>query len=162
VITTDELSSLFKVNFMALRANLDSVNHQESLVKLHSGGNHLNWVLGHILISRAPILEMLAKDKVISDIQGAPYKRGVQPGDNDILMPLDELKKRLVQSQKRILDGLKEISDDQLREFDPDHEIPWRQKPMGDQLIFLHFHEAYHIGQVGLLRRIIGKECAIK
>ena len=41
-------------------------------------------------------------------------------------------------------------------------------KPFGDGdtvegwLHFLQFHEAYHIGQVALLRRIVGHEGAIK
>jgi hypothetical protein len=33
---------------------------------------------------------------------------------------------------------------------------------IGDALSRLNFHESYHAGQIGLLRRIAGKEGAIK
>lgn len=32
----------------------------------------------------------------------------------------------------------------------------------GRQLEFLQFHEAYHVGQVGLLGRLLGKDDAIR
>jgi len=32
---------------------------------------------------------------------------------------------------------------------------------VGDALIRLHYHEGYHNGQIGLLRRIAGKDGAI-
>jgi hypothetical protein len=31
-----------------------------------------------------------------------------------------------------------------------------------EQVTFLGFHEAYHLGQIGLLRKMLGKEGAIK
>jgi hypothetical protein len=33
---------------------------------------------------------------------------------------------------------------------------------LGDKLGFLQFHEAYHAGQIGLLRRLVGKEGKIQ
>jgi uncharacterized damage-inducible protein DinB len=36
------------------------------------------------------------------------------------------------------------------------------KETVGDQLAFLQFHEAYHIGQAGLLRRLAGKDGAIR
>jgi len=35
-------------------------------------------------------------------------------------------------------------------------------KTVGNQLAFFQFHEAYHAGQVGLLRRLAGKEGALR
>ena len=43
---------------------------------------------------------------------------------------------------------------------------PYNRPPLtgslGDALVRLHYHEGYHNGQIGLLRRIAGKEGAIK
>ncbi len=36
------------------------------------------------------------------------------------------------------------------------------KETVGQRLAFLQFHEAYHIGQIGLLRRLLGKPGAIR
>ncbi|MCH9008517.1 hypothetical protein IIA29_11025 [candidate division KSB1 bacterium] len=36
------------------------------------------------------------------------------------------------------------------------------KETVGEKLSFLHFHETYHLGQIGLLRRLAGKEGVIK
>lgn len=33
---------------------------------------------------------------------------------------------------------------------------------VGERLAFLQFHESYHAGQVGLLRRLLGKDGVIR
>jgi len=38
---------------------------------------------------------------------------------------------------------------------------PESRRPRGMQLHFLQFHEAYHVGQIGLMRRVVGKPGAI-
>jgi uncharacterized damage-inducible protein DinB len=148
------------VNYNVLLVNLKDVTHNESLIS-PSSGNSMNWVLGHILVSRGTILSMLGEKSVLSDIQSMPYQRGVTPNKGDYLMPRDALVERLNVSQERIIGGLEDKTPEWLSSSESDKEIEWQQQPKRDQLLFLHFHEAYHTGQTGLLRRIIGKECAI-
>jgi len=50
--------------------------------------------------------------------------------------------------------------DEARKELDLKHE-EGATRPRGAQLHFLHFHEAYHAGQLGLLRRMAGKDGAI-
>jgi hypothetical protein len=58
----------------------------------------------------------------------------------------ETLKKMYEDSQPFIIQGLDKVKDEALME----------------QLTFMGFHEAYHLGQIGLLRNILGKEGAIK
>jgi|GEM_PF-4157679 len=37
-----------------------------------------------------------------------------------------------------------------------------KDKDLLEQLTFLGFHETYHLGQIGLIRKLLGKEGAIK
>ena len=62
-------------------------------------------------------------------------------------------------SQQPILDGLAEISDAELGTM-----VPWfeSEAPKSVALAGLVFHESYHLGQTGLLRRLLGKEGAIR
>ena len=45
----------------------------------------------------------------------------------------------------------------------PDSRLdePLEKDTLGWRLAFLQFHEAYHAGQLGLLRRLLGKDGAI-
>jgi len=162
MFSSDDISNLFRINYMALQVNVKGISHYESAIMPKPGGNCLNWVVGHIVISRAIILEMVGQKPVMSDIQAAPYKRGVIPSESDMLFPFDKLLERLKDSQDRLTTGLEGLTVEQLYESDPDNETEWRRQPMVDQLVFLQFHEAYHVGQTGLLRRLIGKEGAIQ
>ena len=86
----------------------------------------------------------------------APYARG-SDGLRDLsrARPLTEILADLRRTQERLLGRLGRLSDADLAE-------PVKDGTVGSQLAFLHFHEAYHAGQVGLLRRLLGKEGAIR
>jgi hypothetical protein len=36
-------------------------------------------------------------------------------------------------------------------------EFPWGTKDLSGGMHFLHFHESYHLGQIGLIRRMAGR-----
>lgn len=55
-------------------------------------------------------------------------------------MPLKRLRTDLVTSQKRLSTGLASPAG----------------RSAADDLPFFHFHEAYHVGQIGLARRCLG------
>jgi hypothetical protein len=60
-------------------------------------------------------------------------------------------------TQERLRRGLENLPPEEL---DLHHE-EGAKRPRGAQLHFMHFHEAYHAGQLGLLRRIVGRPGAI-
>ena len=161
MFSSQDIYNLFQVNYIALGANIKEIDHKESLIRPKPAGNSINWVLGHILVSRGLILKMMNEKPVLSDVQGSPYKRGSVVGINEILLPFESLVDRFNKSQKILKQSFESLTQEQLSESDEANDVEWQQQPLGDKLIFLQFHEAYHIGQVGLLRRIIGKEGAI-
>ncbi len=158
----EEIFNLFQVNYIAMSANIKDIDNQTSLIKPQPAGNHINWVLGHILVSRGMILEMLDEKPVLSDIQAAPYKRGSVSNPMDFLLPFEALVDRLNQSQIALKGAFGKITQDQLALIDEESDLEWKRQPLGDRLLFLHFHEAYHIGQLGLLRRLAGMEGVIQ
>ncbi len=60
-------------------------------------------------------------------------------------------------TQERIRAGLARLGPDQLAV----KKKPDDRRILGEQLHFLAFHEGYHAGQLGMLRRIVGKVGAI-
>jgi len=143
------LSRQFELNFNVLLMNTDGLSHEDSLIQPPNGGNNLNWILGHILSSRNRILEKLSEEKVWDEAKEKLYDRGTSSiDDSSATVSLDELLKDMEKSQDRILSGIKNLNT-------TDEELV-------KKIAFLQFHESYHVGQTGILRRIIGKEGAIK
>jgi uncharacterized damage-inducible protein DinB len=158
--STDALKMLFGTNYQVLKKNLQDVTHEESLRQPEGGGNCLNWVLGHIVATRNVVLEMLQQEPVWSKEVVDSYKRGSAPiRDDSYAQPLDKIVADLDRTQDRLVAGLTEASEVQL-------SAPSAEKAPGDTvgetLFILQFHEAYHAGQTGLLRRMAGHEGAIK
>jgi len=120
-----------------------------------AGGNCLNWVAAHIVASRGAILDLLGEAQVWDTDRNDRFKRGSRPVlDTKDSLPFDSIVADFRRSQERIQAGLARLSDEELLEKRGDDTV-------ADKLHFLQFHEAYHIGQAGLLRRMAGKECAI-
>ena len=156
-MSTRVLSTQIYYNLGALKMNLESLTHEESLVQPQPAGNCLNWIVGHILANRAGILGLLGQDPVWNEEEAAPYLRGSEPlTDPAIAKNLDEMVALLEDS---ILAGLSEISEESLQAPAPSGK---EGETVETGLAGLVFHEAYHVGETGVLRRLLGHEGAIK
>jgi predicted RNA polymerase sigma factor len=69
----------------------------------------------------------------------------------------------LDETQQRLIPALQALSDATLSAEVPEQ---FRRAPLlgtvGQALVRLGYHEGYHNGQIGILRRMAGKEAAIK
>lgn len=153
---TQILKMLFNINYQTLKVNTDGISHRESLIHPHPGGNCMNWVLGHILVSRNDLLQILGEAPVGDPLELKRYERGSKPltGADKALL-LEKLMEYLQDSQFRLTNKLDKITEEELAETK-------NRRTVAESLAGFHFHEAYHCGQVGLLRRLAGKEGAIK
>ncbi len=70
-------------------------------------------------------------------------------------MPLSELLADWDASQEAMLEGVRAMTANDLAA-----KVPWGEGEISkaEALAFYVFHEAYHVGQTGLLRRIAGKK----
>lgn len=143
-----------------LKTNTAELTHEESLEQPQAGGNCLNWVVGHIVANRNHILTLLGQEPIWSSEKAARYARGTEPiaGPEEGVLPLDQILADFDTAQDGIVAGLSEISDEEL-----DVLVPWfgEDHPKAVALAGLVFHETYHLGQTGLLRRVVGREGAI-
>ena len=154
----DLLSFLYDWNFRAININVEGISHEQSMLQPERG-NCLNWVVGHILASRNSILELLGEMPVMAKSAAERYKRGSQPiTDAADAVAFGDLLADLAKSQALLAAKLESLGDDAL----DSHPSPDDKKTLADSLAFLQFHEAYHTGQLGVLRRLAGKDGAIK
>jgi uncharacterized damage-inducible protein DinB len=154
-MSVEALRKLYDINHQALGMNVEGLSHEESLIQPPGGGNCLNWVAGHIVANRNFVLSLLGEEPIWSEADTAAYKRGSAPiRDGRSAAPFDRILTDFTRSQERVRAGLARLTDADLAREQG-------KGTLGDTLHFLQFHEAYHVGQAGLLRRIAGKEGAI-
>jgi hypothetical protein len=152
-VSLRQLQRLFEIDAYAFGVNVKGLSHEDSMVQPPAGGNCLNWVAA-IVASRGAILDLLGEAQVWDTDRNDRFKRGSRPvQDTKDSLPFDSIVADFRRSQERIQAGLARLSDKELLEKRGDDTL-------ADKLHFLQFHEAYHIGQAGLLRRMAGKECA--
>ena len=109
----------------------------------------MNWILGHLINIRNPFLNILGEESVWGSEKFSCYNRGEIPlNRKDEFVNFEDLKSYLKQSQ----DGL-ETKLNTINSFKPE---------MVKDISTLSLHEIYHSGQLGYLRRILGKPGAIK
>jgi uncharacterized damage-inducible protein DinB len=154
-MSVEALQKVFDINHRALELNVNGLSHEESLIQPPHGGNCLNWVAGHVVANRNFILGLVGEQPIWSEADMEPYKRGSAPiRDGSRARKFEQIVADFTLAQDRLRAGLGRLTEQDLARKKGDESV-------GDSLRFLQFHEAYHIGQMGLLRRMAGKEGAI-
>lgn len=150
-------------NGWILEANSNGVTHIESISGLEPGGNSYNWIVGHILATRNVILKLLGKAPVWSDDLEKRYTRGsTNVTSIDEAYPLDRMLGDLKSSTELILDGMRTATPDALAVKAPFSPRNNPDETVGSLLAMLVFHESYHAGQTGIVRRLLGKTGAVR
>ena len=149
------IMSLFETNHWVVTRQVDGLTHEDSLLQLPFRGNCLNWVLGHIIVSRQNALKLLGIDGSWTEAEIARYKFDSDPitsADDPAILSLERLMSDINTTQQQLKDGFEEISDQQLAEKDE------RERTVAERLLFLAWHEGYHVGQTEYLRQLSGKD----
>lgn len=127
------------------------MTNEESLAVPQPGGNCANWVLGHLIASRLDIVTLLGGERFWTDAQAAPYLRGSSgSAPNPAFLEWPALLTELDKSQEVLSTALASTSAEKLAESNGKDTV-------AERLAFLQFHEGYHVGQLGLLRRLVGR-----
>ncbi|MCB9515980.1 MAG: DinB family protein [Candidatus Latescibacteria bacterium] len=146
-----------------LAASLADVTQAESLRRPEGGGNSINWLAGHLLDARNGVLKLLGAAPVMDEARLAPYRRG-STGQAEAAgaLDLDSLRDALAASHAAIKAGLGAVPEERLREAAPFSPFGRDDETVGTLLAGVVFHECYHVGQVGILRRELGKPGIIR
>jgi uncharacterized damage-inducible protein DinB len=151
------LRFLFDFNHAAITRNCGGVTHEESLEAPEPAGNSANWVLGHIVANRTSVLNLLGETPLWTEADIAPYARGTHGIEAAAARAFDSMLQDLETTQTRIRAGIDRLTPEAFGA----KAKPEDKNTRGEQLFFHQFHEAYHAGQLGLLRRLAGKAGAI-
>lgn len=162
-MTAELLSNQFSFSERTLRVNTADLTHSESCLQPSPGGNCVNWIAGHILANRNVVLRLLGEEQIWDKEEAAPYERGSEPlVDPERAVPFERMLEGLDASHTRIIGGLERLGADGLTKQAPPELAGGKEMSLGAILSIFLFHEAYHVGQTGIVRRLIGKEGAIR
>jgi uncharacterized damage-inducible protein DinB len=157
-MSQEMLVKQFFYTHYVLKHNSLDVSDEESLRPPSDGGNSLNWILGHILSTRNSLLQLVGEASFWPKKQIELYKRGSEPvTDGATAIAYTQLLSDLDSSQATLIHGLENLSADHLAQ-PAESPTGGDDETIGSVLAMLLFHEAYHAGQTGTMRHILGKE----
>jgi hypothetical protein len=146
-----------------VQVNTAGLTQADSLVQPRPAGNCLNWVVGHLLGVYERALPMMGQSPILNEGALKRYDRGSPPiQDGGEAIEFAELMAAWEEASKRIDVGLAGLSEETLSAPAPFSPGNNPNETIRTLLTTLFFHQAYHAGQTGILRRIAGKECAIR
>lgn len=144
---TKPILTIYQFNKRALLMNIDSISEKESLKMPAENLNSLNWILGHIVLTRDEILGELGKTKLCSDEMREIYKTGESSSDLKSSLTTHVLLEKFNKAQSLIEYALQ----------NPAAEATMNEEIL-NKLGFYAFHESYHVGQTAYIRKLLGKD----
>jgi len=152
MIEPQTLIMLFEHNAEMMELHTAGLTHEDSLLQLPFRGNCLNWIVGHIISARHPMLEMLGEPPLWTDVIRAPYRKGSEPitsENSHTARRFADLLADYTQTQETIMSAL-------ARKTFEDMQVVTEgfPEPVGKRLTYFVWHEGYHLGQTEHLREL--------
>jgi DinB family protein len=143
--------------------NTRDVSHEESLATPPKGGSCLNQVVGHLTRTRNMALGSMGQKSPYPMEEFDPYddRTGV-PFKRENALPFDELRRRFKAMQEPLVRAIGGMSPEILAAKPPRPFTGEPNETVGSNMATLVFHECYHVGQTGVLRRVAGKPGVVK
>ncbi len=150
-----------KMVHFSVEKNIAGISHQQSLIHPKPQGNSMNWVIGHLVCIYNRTLPMLGQAPVMLSEKLQAYDRGSKPLADDEALPFDELVAAFNEAVARWDAGLASMSSEALDRRAPFSPFNDPNETMRSLIGFFLYHQAYHSGQTGVLRRVAGKAGAM-
>ncbi len=145
----------FKLQTRLFRNVIKDITDEHAQAHFAGSPNHIAWITGHLVSTRymmASVLGLTEKE---------PYPQLFASGKGiveDASYPsLDKLAKGWEELAEKIMDRLESLTEEDLQS-DPPIQTPVSENNLRGFITFMCHHEAYHIGQLGLLRRYFDYE----
>jgi uncharacterized damage-inducible protein DinB len=145
-----------------VKMNTAGITQEQSLIQPDPAGNCLNWVVGHLLCIYNQALGLLQQERVMPEAALKRYERGSAPiHPADEALDLGEMLAAWDETAERVDAGLAGLTREVLDRPAPHSPSGNPDETIRSLVATVMFHQAYHAGQTGLLRRLAGKEGAI-
>ena len=148
---SDSITLQFDLHTRLFNNVLQGIEENESYNRFNNS-NNIKWLAGHLVSTRL----LFANFSRLSD--DGRFKMFGKGFDSSLDYPtLEIIKSKWNEIAPTISKGLKNLSPDELKEKGV-FQTPIGDDNMKNFIEFVIHHEAYHIGQLGILRKQLGKE----
>jgi uncharacterized damage-inducible protein DinB len=144
--------TIFAFNDPFVLQALDGLTHEELWRPLSASNNPLLWVAGHIVQTRAMVLQILGEQAETG--WSNLFDRGAKIGDPKDYPSGPEVARMMGEISLRLLTALASLQDEQLTK-PASLQIPGL-RTLGDELAFFALHDSYHVGQLAYIRKGLG------
>jgi uncharacterized damage-inducible protein DinB len=154
--TAAPIKTQFDLHTRLFNNVMECISDAESNNRNSDHVNHMKWIAGHLLNTRVNALSQLTGGTADNSYV-AQFGRGNSLDPNATYPPISEITTRWKDTSDTISQGLGHLPEEVLESKAP-FPSPVADESFRGLLAFLVSHEAYHIGQLGLLRKMSGKE----
>jgi uncharacterized damage-inducible protein DinB len=118
-------------------------------------GHSPRWIVGHLATYRHRVLELMGLPSPAAPWAGA-FARGTATADVPAEVDMKEVISAFRVAQAQMADRWDGLTQDDLSKT-TGRKMPDGSEDIGGAIRFLAWHETYHLGQLGLLRRLAGR-----
>ena len=149
----EHVEGMFRANTDIINKAIADVATEDWFRKPGDDSNHLMWVMGHLIVHRGLTLKVLGGQW---DASWAPlFARGAERVADDEYPSSEEMKTAWQQVSGDLVDAVRNAPADLLANAAAAGSPSFNGKVSGN-IALLAFHDAYHAGQVGFLRKWLG------
>jgi len=149
MISQQMLKALYQDSYALVKQQTEGIKHQESIYQPPYDGNCINWILGHIIVARCNFMMMLDIPSIWDMAQCRQFIPGSDPitNEHDAIL-FETMRGDFDNTQEHLLIALDRVKREKLQEING-------EKTIGEHLAFYNSHEAYHAGQLEILRQVL-------
>ncbi len=154
LITTEGFTTMLARNALNVNTHLKDVTHSDALRQPPFASNCLYWVLGHIMCYRNYMHDLAGDSLIFDEAKAKRFARDSAPvlHDEPGFVPFADLMRLYAESQTRLIAAIEKMP--QSKADETVSMIGFTMK-RGDMLLFFGRHEAYHAGNLEVLRAAI-------
>ena len=149
----EHIASIFKANTDIVSKAVADVATEDWFRSPGNDSNHLLWVMGHLVVHRGMTLKLLGRQWETP--WAKLFARGAERVADQEYPSADELKTEWQKVSADLVPAVRNASPDLLSNAAPAGAPSFDGKLSGN-IAVLAFHDAYHAGQVGYLRKWLG------
>lgn len=151
MIAPELLKDLFCDSYEKVLQHTDEISHAESVKAPGWGGNPMHWTLGHIVVARCNFLRLLDVPSIWDWSTCKRFIPGSAPAaETAEAIDFAVLRTDLTRTQEQLLEALVGLTLSDMETLTDDGTV-------GEHLAEYAAHEAYHAGQLEILRQWLGK-----
>lgn len=146
------IAMIFAFNDDFVLQGLQGLTHEELWRSPTNRNNSMLWVAGHVVQTRAAVLQMLGER--VETGWANLFDRGATVGDAARYPSGAEVERVMREVSPRLRAALLALSDEHLSRS-ASQSIPG-VKTLADELAFFALHDSYHVGQMSYIRKALG------